>query len=336
MKAKDLAALAALGVAGFHVYDKLNKKDEPKKKMGEGLDMTNQGAYERASRPKADESDAMNEVNPYDTEAMMPRGGKRDRVDRAAEIEAEFGPKGSGGTRSTDVGQGSSSAETTPKARLRAAEDSNSASNALAAQKAAADAKAAKAAAAAAAAAVQSDSSTGGVSRRSLESVPAPAPSQFTLPGTQSSMGALSRATRPSGSAAPASPPASGNAAMGAFSQVKAVPRNIQYATEAEKARQQAIDERNYDSDLMKNRRQSVIDTLQGIPSGIANIFKPPEQVFQNKTYVKDGKVVRYNKGGVVKKMASGGLASSKMSKPSGASRGDGIAQRGRTRGTLR
>ena len=40
-------------------------------------------------------------------------------------------------------------------------------------------------------------------------------------------------------------------------------------------------------------------------------------------------------KGGVVK-MASGGMTSSKMSKPSGASRGDGIAQRGRTRGTLR
>jgi hypothetical protein len=40
-------------------------------------------------------------------------------------------------------------------------------------------------------------------------------------------------------------------------------------------------------------------------------------------------------KGGVVR-MASGGMTSSKMSKPSGASRGDGIAQRGRTRGTLR
>jgi hypothetical protein len=49
-----------------------------------------------------------------------------------------------------------------------------------------------------------------------------------------------------------------------------------------------------------------------------------------NKAYVP-----RRAKGGVVK-MAKGGLASSKMSKPSGASRGDGIAQRGRTRGTLR
>ena len=40
-------------------------------------------------------------------------------------------------------------------------------------------------------------------------------------------------------------------------------------------------------------------------------------------------------KGGAVK-MASGGMTSSKMPKPSGASRGDGIAQRGKTRGTLR
>jgi hypothetical protein len=43
----------------------------------------------------------------------------------------------------------------------------------------------------------------------------------------------------------------------------------------------------------------------------------------------------KMKRGGAVK-MASGGMTSSKMSKPSGASRGDGIAQRGRTRGTLR
>jgi hypothetical protein len=41
----------------------------------------------------------------------------------------------------------------------------------------------------------------------------------------------------------------------------------------------------------------------------------------------------KMNRGGAVRKMASGGMTSSKMSKPSGASRGDGIAQRGRTRG---
>jgi hypothetical protein len=50
------------------------------------------------------------------------------------------------------------------------------------------------------------------------------------------------------------------------------------------------------------------------------------------------GNIVKYAKGGAVKKMASGGMASSKMSsKPSTASsRGDGIAQRGKTRGMIR
>jgi hypothetical protein len=358
MKAKDLAALAALGVAGFAAYDKFGKKDEPKKKMGEGLDMTNQGAYERASRPKADESDAMNEVNPYDTEAMMPRGGKRDRVDRAAEIEAEFGPKGSGGIRSTDVGQGSSSAETTPKAKLRAAEDSNNASVALAANAAAA-AKAAKQAKEAKPAAAASSSSSA-----AAEAAPASTTRKFTPPGTQSSMGALSGASRPAaGNQAMAAMdratvPAqrnvgSGNAAMGAFSQVQAVPRNIKYATEAEKARQARIDENTYDSQLNRDRRQAVVDTVKNIPANVKNAFKPltKQEIIDQKNY--DSQLNRdrreaafgsvknlfgFKKGGAVKKMASGGMTSSKMSsKPSTASsRGDGIAQRGKTRGQMR
>jgi hypothetical protein len=103
----------------------------------------------------------------------------------------------------------------------------------------------------------------------------------------------------------------------------------------AASAKQRAMDERNYDSDLMKSRRQSVMDTVSNIPSGIANIFKPPEREFQNKVYRDmSGKMVRYNKGGAVKKMASGGMTSSKPS--SASSRGDGIAQRGKTRGTMR
>ena len=349
MKARDLAALAALGVAGYAAYDKFGrKKDEDNKdeapklrgKLGSSKSANDDTEGEYRGNMLGQGRSA-NEGDAGEAEARM---SKRSRQEN--DVPDRIMGKDAAGSRFTDRaaadeviperkgnGKGAVSAVVN---KLRTAEDSNSASNALAAQKAA-DAKAAKAAAAAA----QSDSSTGGVGRRSLESAPAsaaPAPSQFTLPGTQSSMGALSRATRPSGSAAPATPAASGNAAMGAFSQVKAVPRNIQYATEAEKARQARIDEQNYDSDLMKNRRQAVVDTLQNIPSGIANIFKPPEKVFQNKTYFNPmtNKVEKYKKGGVVKKMASGGLASSKMSKPSGASRGDGIAQRGRTRGTLR
>jgi hypothetical protein len=84
----------------------------------------------------------------------------------------------------------------------------------------------------------------------------------------------------------------------------------------------------------MKNRRQSVIDTVSSIPSNIAKAFAPPEKTFQNKTYMKGNTVVRYNKGGAVKKMASGGMTSSKPS--SASSRGDGIAQRGKTRGQMR
>jgi len=347
MKAKDLAALAALGVAGFAAYDKFGKKDEakPRGKLGESKSAVDDSAGEYRSQDLG-KSRSANDEDAGESEARM---SKRSRQEN--DVPNRIMGRDAAGSRFTDKAAadevipertgGGKGAVSAGVSKLRTAEDSNSASNALAAQKAA-DAKAAKAAAAAAAAAAQSDSSTGGIGRRSLESAPvsaapapsASAPSQFTLPGTQSSMGALSRATRPSGSAAPATPAASGNAAMGAFSQVKAVPRNIQYATEAEKARQQAIDEKNYDSDLMKNRRQSVIDTLQNIPSGIANIFKPPEQVFQNKTYVKDGKVVRYAKGGIVKKMASGGMTSSKPS--SASSRGDGIAQRGKTRGQMR
>jgi lipoprotein-anchoring transpeptidase ErfK/SrfK len=96
----------------------------------------------------------------------------------------------------------------------------------------------------------------------------------------------------------------------------------------------------------------------QGTPSAQA---APPAPTAQQSRYTKDkygniidnttGKVSRtifsagqegnaarvgMKRGGTVKKMASGGMASSKMSKPSGASRGDGIAQRGKTRGTLR
>jgi hypothetical protein len=101
--------------------------------------------------------------------------------------------------------------------------------------------------------------------------------------------------------------------------------------------------------------RPAVVSTPAVVPTPAAPVA-PAAQKF---TYTKDqyGNIVRSDgkvsstifsagqqgnaarngmkRGGVVK-MAKGGLTSSKMSKPSGASRGDGIAQRGRTRGTLR
>jgi hypothetical protein len=320
MKAKDLAALAALGVAGYAAYDKFGKKgEEPKTrgKLGESQS-ANDGTAGEYRSDMLGKGRSANEGDAGEAEAGMVSMSptSRNRVDRAAEMEAEYGPQGSGGMQPNDVGQGGSQS-------------------------------------AAAVAAGKSLNSQGGPSRyraaQDSQAASSAAPVTSSAPvvgrvGTQPAMDAYSRATRPAaGNQAMAameratvpnqSSAASGNAAMGAYNQVRTVPRNIQYATEAEKARQARIDERNYDSDLMKSRRQAVVDTVKNIPANVMNAFSMPEKTFQNKTYVKDGKVVRYAKGGVVKKMSSGGMSS----KPSSASsRGDGIAQRGKTRGMIR
>jgi len=318
MKAKDLAALAALGVAGYAAYDKFGKKGEakPKGKLGDrksSIDEGTEGEYRKQDTGKtisvndgdAGEAEARNAMSFRPDAGMRPDTEMRDtfRSDRGMRPDAEIPVQNSIGAQGREVlGR-----------ELR-----------------------------------QPGQKWGGEGRRSgaapaaSESAPvasappaaAPAQKQFTRPGTQSSMGALSKAGKPASSAAPASAPASGNAAMGAYSQAQAVPKNIRYSTEAEKARQAMIDEKSYDSQLNRDRRQAVVDTVKNIPSNIAKAFAPPEKTFQNKTYVKDGKVVRYAKGGIVKKMASGGMTSSKPS--SASSRGDGIAQRGKTRGTMR
>lgn len=353
MKAKDLAALAALGVAGFAAYDKFGKKSPAQSgakagaKLGESGSANDSDAGEREAR--------MNMRDMNEGSGRRDAGGNTEDVDRRAGVPErmkdipesrqerdipqaveKFTPRDKEGlikNKDTFVRSSATGAKSkTPKAALAASTANDDAD-----------------------AAAKSLSSTGGPSRMreaqaAQSTSAAPATRKFTPPGTQPSMGALSEVNRPAtGNQAMAAMdratvPAqrnvgSGNAAMDAYSQVQAVPKNIKYATEAEKARQARIDEKNFDSDLMKGRRQAVVDTVQSIPSRVADIFKPPEKEFQNKTYFNPitGKVVKYNKGGAVKKMASGGMTSSKMSsKPSTASsRGDGIAQRGKTRGKM-
>lgn len=338
MKAKDLAALAALGVAGFAAYDKFGKKkDEPKKKMGEGLEMSNQGAYERATIPKS------------------------------AEADVEMGTRGAYLPETPEYRTKGAYLDDTPELRTKGAYLDESATPAV------------KDASKKTAATSGSLSSTGGPSRyrrdEDSEAAPTPAASrQFTPPGTQSAMGDFSRAMLPeqriaaidakSGASSASAKKTEALAALSKAEQAKDVAKkraagtfkeiqqNVKPAvvkptavapvppvSAAAAARQRAIDEKNFDSELMKGRRQSVIDTVQNIPSNIANMFRPKEREFQNKTYRDmSGNIVKYAKGGVVKKMASGSMASSKMSsKPSTASsRGDGIAQRGKTRGMIR
>ena len=370
MKAKDLAALAALGVAGFAAYDKFGKKgEEPKTrgKLGESQSANDGNAGEYRS-DMLGKGRSANDGDAGESEARM---SKRSRQEN--DVPDRIMGRDAAGSRFTDkavpevveksVVKNSDADARAGFAKVRAAgANSKTPKAALAASTANDDADAA----------AKSLSSKGGPSRASTsaaaesvaEAAPASTTRKFTPPGTQSSMGALSGASRPAaGNQAMAAMdratvPAqgnvgSGNAAMGAFSQVKAVPKNIKYATEAEKARQTLIDEKNYDSDLMKNRRQAVVDTVKNIPANVKNAFKPltKQEIIDQKNY--DSQLNRdrreaafgsvknlfgFKKGGAVKKMASGGMTSSKMSSKAStaSSRGDGIAQRGKTRGQMR
>jgi hypothetical protein len=289
MKARDLAALAALGIAGKYAYDKYSEKNEPKKKMGEGLDMTNQGAYERATRPEPDEVE-------------VPRYA-RDRVDRTAELEAEYGPKGSGGMRPSDVGQGGSQVAAIDGYKKLKAAGANSKTPAAAAAPAAA------------------------------EVVSVPKTRAFTPPGVQSSMGAFTqagqadeiipttRAFTPPGYVASANDynrastaNTPNNAALGDFT------RAVNPAMQADRMAAAASPSARMTDKLAVTSRANQAAYLAQ---------QRAEQARLDALRASGG---RRAKGGVIK-MASGGLASYKMSKPSGASRGDGIAQRGRTRG---
>lgn len=364
MKAKDLAALAALGVAGFAAYDKFGKKSPAQSGAKAGVKLG-----ESKGDGEAGESEArMNMRDMNEGSGRRDAGGNTEKMSRQERDVPEkivFRQErdvpdrvssGGGGMRPSDVGQGGSQVAASgayKKLKASAANDD-------------------------ADAAAKSLSSTGGPSRYRRDDISeapaAPASRQFTLPGTQSAMGDFSRAMLPeqriaaidakSGASSPSAKKTEALAALSKAEQAKDVakkraagtfreiPQNVKPAvvkptaaaptpplSAAAAARQRAIDEKNFDSDLMKGRRQAVVDTVKGIPSRVADIFKPPEREFQNKVYRDmSGNMVRYAKGGAVKKMASGGLASSRMSsKPSTASsRGDGIAQRGKTRGQMR
>lgn len=365
MKAKDLAALAALGVAGFAAYDKFGKKSPAQSGAKAGVKLG-----ESKGDGEAGESEArMNMRDMNEGSGRRDAGGNTEKMSRqerdvpekiVSRQERDVPDRvssGGGGMRPSDVGQGGSQVAASgayKKLKASAANDD-------------------------ADAATKSLSSTGGPSRYRRDDISeapaAPTSRQFTLPGTQSAMGDFSRAMLPeqriaaidakSGASSPSAKKTEALAALSKAEQAKDVakkraagtfieiPQNVKPAvvkptaaaptpplSAAAAARQRAIDEKNFDSDLMKGRRQAVVDTVQSIPSRVADIFKPPEKEFQNKTYFNPmtGKVVKYNKGGAVKKMASGGMTSSKMSsKPSTASsRGDGIAQRGKTRGQMR
>ena len=309
MKARDLAALAALGIAGKMAYDKFGRKkdDEPtKKKMGEGLDMTNQGAMVRATRSQSDAGDV------------------------------EMGTKGAYLPETAELRTKGAYLDDTPEFRTKGAY---------------LDERATPAAKAAAPAVVKKKDVVEAVA-------PAPKTRAFTPPGAQDSMGAFTTAgqaaTQPSEYADVVPKGDLGsqdfrsnakrlydlNEASGAANPASLLTDTYGNLSRAEKH-----------VDVTKKRAEAT--PLIAKSSALANVShatqaaamarkRAAEQQAKmndiarldalNKSNFTGG---RRAKGGVVK-MASGGMTSSKMSKPSGASRGDGIAQRGRTRGTLR
>jgi hypothetical protein len=376
MKAKDLAALAALGVAGYAAYNKFGKKSPANSGAKAGAKL---GDGERDS--EAGESEArMNMRDINEGSGRRDAGGNtetRSRQERDVpekivsrqerDVPDRIMGRDAAGSRFTDKDvSAKKSAEATPAVAVKPV----------------AVAKAPEA---------KRPIGVNAAGSRFTEKDAAPSEKQFTLPGTQSAMGDFSKAMLPeqriaaidakSGASSASAKKTEALAALSKAEQAKdlekkkangtfvPIPQNVKPAatstskppaaaapapplSAAAAARQRAIDEKNFDSELMKGRRKAVVDTVKNIPANVSNAFKPltKQEIIDQKNY--DSQLMRdrreaafgsvknlfgFKKGGAVKKMASGGLASSRMSsKPSTASsRGDGIAQRGKTRGKM-
>lgn len=281
MKARDLAALAALGVAGKYAYDKFSEKNAPKKKMGEGLDMTNQGAYERATVPKsANEDVEMGTKGAYlpETPEYRTRGAYLDET-------PEYRTKGA-------------YLDETPQFRTKGAYlDERDTPVAVA-----------------------RPVPTPVIQARPLAAAPAPAPVQTQLVYDNDAPVAQRLAAI--------------NAANGADSesaqQTDALANTSRAALLVDRANK--INPTAMQASGVSTPSARATDKLAMTSRANQAAYLAQQRAEQARLDALRASGGRRAKGGVVK-MASGGLASSKMSKPSGASRGDGIAQRGRTRG---
>jgi len=363
MKARDLAALAALGVAGYAAYNKFGKKDEakPRGKLGESQS-ANDGTAGEYRSDMLGQGRSANEGDAGESEARMSKRSRQENdvpekiVSRQErDVPDRIMGRDAAGSRFTDKAaavQDAYGAETMRKGVQSG--DGGAAARALLKNKSSGTVAVKPAVSAPAATeAVESKRPMGENAAGSRFTSRDATPEQ-RIADIDAKSGASHSSTKKTEELAAYSKE---QAAKDLEKKKKngtfvPIPQNVKPAvttptavaptpplSAAAAAKKRAIDESNFDSDLMKGRRQAVVDTLQGIPSGIANIFKPKEKEFQNKTYRDfSGNIVKYAKGGVVKKMASGGMTSSKMSsKPSTASsRGDGIAQRGKTRGMIR
>ena len=337
MKARDLAALAALGIAGKMAYDKFGRKkdDEPKSKgkLGEAQSANDSDAGEFEAR--------MSKRDMNEGSGRRDAGGNTEDVDRRAGVAERMG-RDAAGSRFTDRDV---AAKATPVAKAAVAK---------AAAAKAADTKdalivtpeeGAKAnkprrynpAADSNAASATFSSTEEGMKANVPRRTPGAADGVgSTFSSTEAGMAAnVPRRTVPDYSNEGRNARAPVNAT---FSSTEAgmaanVPRRTPGAADGVGPTFSSTEE-GMAANVPRRPGQAPVasSTAAGMTRYVPRNLEAVEQARLDALRSSGG---RRAKGGVVK-MASGGMTSSKMSKPSGASRGDGIAQRGRTRGTLR
>jgi hypothetical protein len=324
MKARDLAALAALGIAGKYAYDKFGRKkdDEPKTKgpLGEAQSANDGKAGEddarmsKRSRQENDVPEAMSRQERDVPEAMSRSRQERDVPDRIMGRDAA-------GSRFTD------------KAAAPVAVAKPVAKAAVTRSVAAA---APAAAAAPITSTVQDNYSNEGRNAKVPVSAQMPDATRVkaynpdimyntTVPFDTSiahndKMNQAAYSRNKKAGVIPSQMP--NDAAAARIARQSTQPGEAGARAGAEIARKEAA--------IQAERKKQALALSTFDPA----VFSA-QPLAKSQLRSLNAQIQGRAKGGVVK-MASGGMASSKMSKPSGASRGDGIAQRGRTRGTLR
>jgi hypothetical protein len=341
MKAKDLAALAALGVAGYAAYDKFGKKSEEPKlrgKLGESGSAVDDSAGEYRSDMLGKSRSANDGDVGNDADYVMPRTAPRQVAADDDYVMPRTAPRDIGGMRPEDVGQGGSqSATSSGYNKLRAA-GANSKTPAAALTDYVAPRTVAKPVEAAPAAVEAAPAVVKDYKQPFAKYPDAPAYTEATPAQRIAAVDAASGASHPS---------TKKTEELRAYSRAEAakdLERKKANGTFVPIPQKVKVTRPEGDPNFVSPEEgMKAYGTRAGYqtPQGVIN-YAPTQQVANARDYARKNpqpsiaSMLGFKKGGAVKKMASGGLASSKMSKPSGASRGDGIAQRGRTRGTLR
>ena len=338
MKARDLAALAALGVAGYAAYDKFGKKkkdDEPKSKgkLGEAKSANDADAGEREARM------SMRDMN--------EGSGRRDAGGNTVDVDRRV----SAPERERDMNEGSgrrdAGGNTMDVDRRAGVPERVAAKAAVSRSVAAAPAVAAKAAAAPPAAAVVQDNySNEGRNAKAPVSAQTPDATRVTPYNSDIMYNTTVKSD----------PNVEQDAEMNRLARTRATRQGTVVAQSPNAQAQARILRQGPTTAQSATNAQAQARLLrQGAPAAAT----PPAPTAQQSRYTKDkygniidnttGKVSRtifsagqegnaarvgMKRGGMVKKMASGGMTSSKPSTAS--SRGDGIAQRGKTRGQMR